>query len=712
MPPADWARLGGMAAVASLVALHLGFFWRAALLRGYLLHSDICYQFDPFKALLHESLRAGRLPLWSPYIFCGYPIAGEGQIAAFYPPSLLVSWLLPSPAAINWLVISHLLLAAISMYLLARGLGASPFPSWLSAVTFSFSGYLFAHLHHVGIICAAAWLPLTVLFVDRACRGRLLPNAPLAALSWAACALCGHPQTLFLISLTLLFWVGWRLTQSFRRRETKAVSRAAALLAIVFLLGPGLAAVQLLLTADLSALAPHGQRGDLAYVTAFSLLPRHLLGLVAPNWQGSPAFNTYRGEPYYWEYVLYLGLLPLLLAVIGGASRPGRPLAGFALVAILLALARTIPAYDLLRFVPGFADFRVPARFVFLFTFAAALLAGRGWMTIAGLRFLARGRRLTICAAAVAALTILDLAHFARPLAPLTSPQVADATPRVVQALRQDEAWGRSLILPPITIWADWLPPGGWARNPDGWIEARAYLPASVPQSFRLHTISGYAGFIDPDHEPFFSLAIGRAVQAHDLRLLSLVGTRYIAVPPNISIPGLPSAEVPPFKIYRNAAAFPRVFLVSELISASSSREALLATIALAGEDRLRRAAVVQGVAPDCSPTSIPTADLAIEQPRPERVVVRADASGDSLLVLNERWDPGWIAHLDGRPAPLLTVDTVLMGTPLPQGRHTVEFSYRPRGLILGRAITLISLALCVLLIVAGRLAGDAPRAT
>ncbi|UCC67002.1 MAG: YfhO family protein [Armatimonadota bacterium] len=693
--PSRWSRL----VLPSLILLHLAFFWRAALLRGFLLHSDICYFFDPAKALLHEALRAGRLPLWSPYLFCGYPIAAEGQIAAFYPPSLLISWLLPSPAAINWLIISHLILAAVSMYLLARALGLSPFAAWLSALTFSFSGYLFAHLHHVSLICASAWLPLVILFIDRACRGPLLPNAPLAALTYAAAALCGHPQTLFLISLTAIFWIAWRLIQSRRAAAPGALPRAAATLAITFALGLGLAAVQLLLTADLSAAAPHGQRGDLTYITSFSLLPKHLLGLLAPNWQGTPAFNTYRGEPYYWEYVLYLGLAPLTLALIGGATRRARTLALFALAALLLALAQRNPAYHFLRFLPGFADFRVPARFIFLFTFAAALLAGRGWDTIARLRSLAGPHRLLLCGIFVAGLTALDLMHFDRPLAPVADAQLYARPPRVVETIREDPAWGRSLILPPITIWADWLPAGGWAANPDGWFEARAYLPASVPQSFGLRTIGGYAGFTNPDHAPFFSFATGWALEAGNWSLLSLVGARYFALPPEAGMSGLTGVEALPFTVYHNPDAFPRAFLIGELTTADDSQEALFATLALARDNRLRRAAVVRGQLDDYHPQHIPTATLDIEEPRPESIIVHTQSDVDSFLVLNERWDPGWTARLDGRQAPLLEVDTVLMGTSLPKGEHTIEFAYRPRGLIVGRPITLISLALCALLL-------------
>lgn len=46
------------AAIGSLVALQMVLLWRAAVLRGFLLLSDICYFFQPAKSLLHESLRA------------------------------------------------------------------------------------------------------------------------------------------------------------------------------------------------------------------------------------------------------------------------------------------------------------------------------------------------------------------------------------------------------------------------------------------------------------------------------------------------------------------------------------------------------------------------------------------------------------------------------------------------------------------------------
>jgi len=706
----------GTAGVVVLVLLQLGFFWRAVLLRGFFLHSDICYFFEPAKALLHEALRAGRLPLWSPYIFCGYPIAAEGQIAAFYPPSLFLSWLLPSPAAVNWLIISHLLLAGVSMYLLARNLGICSFGAWLAAFIFSFSGYLFTHLHHVSLICAAAWLPLVLLFAERSCRGALVANAALGALAWGASALCGHPQTLFHISLTAVVWIIWRAIswpgrQAARAHESRKLRRVAALAGIIFLLGFGLAAVQLLLTMELAASAPHGEQGELAYVTSFSLLPKHLIGLISPNWQGTPAFNTYRGERYYWEYVLYIGIVPLLLAIIGAASRRGRVWAAFAVIALILALAQGNPLYQALRFLPGFSHFRVPARFIFLFTFAAALLAACGWEAVSRVGLLRRGRRLVICGGLVSALTVFDLLYFDRTLTPLANAEVYHrATPRVVQALKQDLTWGRALIVPPIRFYADWVPAGGWAKNPDGWIEARIYLPADVPQSFGLHIIDGYAGFVHPRQKPFFDSAMTQAFQSGDLELLSLVGTRYLLVGPGLPLLNLPRAEIPPFTVYRNPQAFPRAFVVGEVVPVEDLVQALLRTMGLAEAGRLREAAVIQGDLGGFQPRAKAQAGLSIEEVRPERIVIHANAASDALLVLNERWAPGWYARLDGKPAPLVQADTVLMGTPLPAGEHSMEFSYRPRGLIIGRAISLASVIVLGMLLIFGRALPSAAR--
>jgi hypothetical protein len=662
--------------IISLIGIVLIFFWRAALLRGYLFFGDIVLFFEPAKALLHESLRAGRLPLWSPWIFAGYPVAAEGQIAAFYPLSWLISWLLPAPAAINWLVIVHLTLAGVSMYVLARLLGASAFGAWLAGFTYAFSGYLFAHIHHVSLLCAASWMPLVLYFIERAWQRVLVPNAVLAAACWAAVALCGHPQTLFHISLVVLFWVGWRWRESVRMVGQAAHVRSAGVLMLTFGLGCALAAIQLLPTAALARSSPHSTIGGLAYVTSYGLSAPDLSGLVWPRQ----------------VHVLYLGLIPLGLAILGGARRRWWPLAGLAAAALLLAVSVGNPLYQVLPFLPGFSDFRAPGRYLSIFAFAAALLAAGGWSAIAELRWFQSGRRLFILGMVVVAAASFDLLRFDRTLTPLTGGAALRSANQVVDMLRKDRAWWRATIVPPTDVTSREAPREGFYGGASGWMRVRALLPADVAQSYHIRTTDGYAGFSDRTYARFLKTASAWA-QSGNLDLLSLIGVRYLVLSQE-NLAGTKGTAAGPFVIFPNPAAFPRAFTISRTTPVRNAQEADQQLAPLARAHRLREMAVVQGEGQPMLLSSPVRSELTVSEPRPERVLIQAKSDRDCLLVLNERYDPDWRVRVDGRSSPLLNADLVLMGTLLPKGEHRVEFLYQPWTFLIGRAVSLIALVL------------------
>jgi hypothetical protein len=62
-------------------------------------------------------------------------------------------------------------------------------------------------------------------------------------------------------------------------------------------------------------------------------------------------------------------------------------------------------------------------------------------------------------------------------------------------------------------------------------------------------------------------------------------------------------------------------------------------------------------------------------------------AEGPGLLVVAEGWDRGWVARVDGQPAPLHRVNHVAIGVVLPDGAHRVALRYRARGLDVGFAL-------------------------
>ncbi|MGB9613511.1 MAG: hypothetical protein ACPL4K_04990, partial [Candidatus Margulisiibacteriota bacterium] len=86
-------------------------------------------------------VKSGQLPLWNPYIFCGYPLMATLQVGFFYPLSIIY-YLLPFNIAFNYYTIIHYFLGSLFMYWLMRHYQLSRSSSFLSAVLFAFSGYM------------------------------------------------------------------------------------------------------------------------------------------------------------------------------------------------------------------------------------------------------------------------------------------------------------------------------------------------------------------------------------------------------------------------------------------------------------------------------------------------------------------------------------------------------------------------------------------
>src|SRR5208283_3203855 len=70
-------------------------------------YSDILAEHLPAKRFLVHSWReTGEIPLWCPYSYGGSPLIHDVQVAAFYPPHLVL-YLVPEEwlgAALSWLV--------------------------------------------------------------------------------------------------------------------------------------------------------------------------------------------------------------------------------------------------------------------------------------------------------------------------------------------------------------------------------------------------------------------------------------------------------------------------------------------------------------------------------------------------------------------------------------------------------------------------------
>jgi hypothetical protein len=71
--------------------------------------------------------------------------------------------------------------------------------------------------------------------------------------------------------------------------------------------------------------------------------------------------------------------------------------------------------------------------------------------------------------------------------------------------------------------------------------------------------------------------------------------------------------------------------------------------------------------------------------------------------VLTDTWFPGWHARLDGREIVIRRADHAFRAVALPPGRHEVEFTFVPRGLRSGAAVTLGALLIVGALLIPSR---------
>jgi uncharacterized membrane protein YfhO len=87
---------------------------------------------------------------------------------------------------------------------------------------------------------------------------------------------------------------------------------------------------------------------------------------------------------------------------------------------------------------------------------------------------------------------------------------------------------------------------------------------------------------------------------------------------------------------------------------------------------------------------------------------VTANGPRPAFVAVNQTWDEGWSARVDGVPWTVVRTDLSLSGLLVPPGRHHAELSYGDPWVTGGLAISLCALAVILVLCVA---AGSAERA-
>ncbi|MCC6179971.1 MAG: hypothetical protein IT305_32050 [Chloroflexi bacterium] len=368
-------------ALCSLVLFHDGLFGNVVF---YEKDTELFYQ--PLGRWYAEQVRAGDSALWIPLIFGGYPLFADGELGMLYPLNLLLVPLLTPTTVLTVMRAIHLFLGGAFAILYLRTLGLTRTAALVGGLVFAFGSFLVAQLQHENVVRSAVWLPLILLCAERSFRvsgwrrQRWLVGGGLVL----ACAALGvHIQPVFMTLVCLGLYTTYRVlvgpvTGPRWERALQLVWAPGLICAI----GLGAAAIQWLPLFELGRMSYRGPGLNYDLATTWPLRWQNLATVVLPYLFRLPdgRFITLWQQ---WETYLYVGIMPLGLAVLGVLLARRRIVPFFVMLAafgLVVGLAEQSPLnlHRLLWMLPGFSSLRAPGRYAYLIVFAAAVLAACG----------------------------------------------------------------------------------------------------------------------------------------------------------------------------------------------------------------------------------------------------------------------------------------------------------------------------------------------
>ncbi len=737
-PPVLW---GGLLAALALLFMSPALIPSPGRILGGL---DVHGLFLPWWSAARESVLTGRLPLWDPNQFGGYPFLANPQVAFFYPPTW-IALILPPRIGISLYVVFHLWIAGMGMLLLVRALSRSWDGAALASVAYAFSGFTAARIFagHIGLLATNAWAPWLLLGSVWSVRRGDGRSAVLAGLPLGLAILAGHTPSLIYLGIAWAAMVTYLAATTPRAagsgRAPMLVLRQAAIAVAV---GLALSAVQMLPFLEFVRASSRTAAPSLEFATQFSLPPAHLITLLVPEFFGEPVRAGYWSVPAFEELTIYAGVLPLL-ALIAGLRRPS-PLTGLYVglsgLGILIALGGYGFLYSLLyRLLPPFQLARAPGRAAFLYVLAASALLGEvvaSWDRPGGGGH--KAGQLVRRAGIVAG--VASLAGLAAAGAIFVLQHPSDTGGRLwhqlggwamaalflfvggelLGRLAAAEQGARSkrfvlgglIALMVIDLWSF-----GFKlvrQQPDSpaalWTEAAAIigetgsrvLPWGVSifeqngaGEVGLQSVFGYNALEVAANQAFMASVPDPRSTAYDI-----LGVAYVISggPLDAFAVGDHSLELvgssPSAWAYRRERPLSIARLAYE-VEVIPDADAARARVHEPGFDPA--ATVILSDIPPCTPGPAPAAvqggsRVVASAPGYWRVAVISPVP--SLLVLAETAYPGWRVTIDGEAARPLTAYTAVHAVCVPAGEHTVEWIYRPLTFPIGGAISMAALVL------------------
>jgi len=625
----------------------------------------------PADLFVRESLRNGELPLWDRMQGGGYSVVAQGNLGVMFPLRWLTAPLPPHQAQSAFLLLTLYLCFAGALLWLVE-LGLSGVAAALGAGLYALSGLMLCQLLFDGV-AVFLFLPWLLLGYRRWQRRRSYGRFAALVIAFAVSFTAGHHMLLASVFLGVALVAG--LDFILARRDWRSLA------------GLGAASVWGAFAASF-VLLPFWLhlRGAWKYKTESALGQSYEVPDL-PGWLHDLSSTVLDGHPPVLDtpdFYQYLGFPAVALALLGGfVARRQRAL-------------RFLPPALALSFL------LIYLYVIFVGVVAAAAAAGFDWLR---LRSASRVPGLVF---ALAALAIVG-ANALRGLyvfAPVRAEPIPESEAyRLLRAdgetFRITGLWGQNHLpnishlsgLEDLRIISVAMNPRyhAWFELVDPEVMAKTYPTSRVTNELSSPLVGAFnvkyvvAGKV-PHHVYLTQIRPGDIFSKFAPQAFPVSRANLEAV-----------YEDRVMRLLRVVNSYrPRAFLAERVHAVPPGVEHSAAWI------RAHPGALIDTVVAEAASETLREAlethtgragSVEFEYPSQRSVRLRTRSERPALLVLNDIFETGWEAHVDGAPAEILPVNLIARGVWVPEGQHEVRMPYRPPGFAAGVALSGASLA-------------------
>ena len=684
--------------------------------KNYLITDPVRQQM-PWRKVIIDAWKQGKVPVWDATTFSGNNIGGNIQSAAYYPLNILFL-LMPFEAAWTLLIILTPIIGGIGLYWYMRKIGVGSIGAAFAAISFGYCGFSVSWMTWGVIGQTVMWLPWLLVAIEHVALGKRKWIGVLG-LSIGVLLICtaGHAQ-MALYSLTTISIYG------IVRLKNKVSQPAPSSLLLVIGIGGGVLVLTPYFLTIWNVVEASRRIGGNAWMEPGFFIPlQHIFQLLIPDVFGNPATLNYTGVWNYGEFISFIGSIGLLFA-IGALGEKKEKTTWFWIGAIgiclLFALPTPIAKLPYMLHIPILSSLQ-PSRLIGIIDIALCILSGIGidaWMKkwnkkssivasgsiilmylgayiyakqmnseafaiakrnmllpaasvsigmlILMLRGVIKSKKIVVCLGCIMlGITTFELMRFGWKYTPFVERSLVFEKTKTIEFLMSQPKPFRVMAL-------------------DDRI-----LPPNVNTWYGVETLGGYDPLYDASYEVFMAVfergkadtsrpfGFNRIISTKNWKspLVPITNVRFLLSLEQIDSPDwiLVNREGQTYT-YEYKKWKPRLYIVENSVM-KKELELSLSALFDTSIDLSKTAVTEKTVSLAYAPVSDDDSVI-INSYENGNIHAVVDTKQDRLVVISSRYDARLKIFIDGAPAEVLKVNAVYAGFVSPVGKHTIVITY------------------------------------